>query len=137
MLGRMLVSDVLKEILPEPLRIAFYKRFCLTQADILECVYSQPYPNRFLASFSPFLLEHLYASEIYSLVEKCLTAFLERNVMQYDYREYPVHFVGSIAWHYRNILRKIADNKGISVNIIAESPMEELLKYYGILKIEN
>lgn len=132
MLGRMLVSNVLKGILSEPLRKAFFKRFGLTQADIMEHVYRQPFPNYFLASFSPFLLEHIDAPEIYSMVEKCFTVFLERDVMQYDYRHYPVHFVGSIAWHYRDVLIKTVEKKGLSVGRILKSPMTGLLHYYGV-----
>ena len=132
MLGRMLLSDVQKGILPEPLRNAFFERFSLTQMEILERVYRRPFPNRFLASLSPFLVEHIDVPEISMLVKKCFTAFIERNVMQYDYQNYPVNFAGSISWYYQDILREVAEDKDIYVGKIVKSPMAGLLQYYGV-----
>ena len=130
MMGRMLASDVLKEILPKPLRDAFYERFQLTQADILEHVYRKPYPNRFLASLSPFLQEHKDTPEIHQLITNSFTSFLSRNVMQYDYRKYPAHFVGSIAHYYKEILTETASTLGVHVGKITQAPIEGLVEYY-------
>ena len=58
-LGKLLVGDVLKNQLPVALQKAFFAEFGLTPAVIMEKVYKQPFPNRFLASLSPFLLRHI------------------------------------------------------------------------------
>ena len=67
----------------------FLKHFDLTAPEIIDRVYRQPFPNRFLASLSPFLAQHLEEPAIRSLVLNSFIAFLRRNVMQYDYKQYP------------------------------------------------
>ncbi|MDR0393918.1 MAG: ATPase [Tannerella sp.] len=131
MLGRMLVGDVLKGIISKPLQDAFFERFRMTQADILDQVYQKPFPNRFLASLSPFLHDHSDEPEIRRIIAGGFHSFLTRNVMQYDYEEYPVNFVGSIARHYEAILRETAAAIGLRTGEIAESPAKGLIGYYN------
>jgi N-acetylglucosamine kinase-like BadF-type ATPase len=133
MLGRMLASDVLKGIISAPLRDAFFERFRMTQADILDQVYQKPCPNRFLASLSPFLHDHSEEPEIRRIVSDAFRSFLTRNVMRYDCENYPVNFVGSIAARYEAILRETASALGLPrVGEIAESPAGGLIRYYNV-----
>ena len=133
MLGRLLVSDILKEILPEHLRGLFFERFKLTQADILDHVYKRPFPNRFLAILSPFLSEHIDVPEIYAIVFESFISFFTRNIMQYDYDKYPAHFVGSVAYHYKEILIAAAKTVKVRTGRILKSPMSGLLDFHNVL----
>ena len=130
MLGRILVSDVLKGVLSKPLRDAFFERFRMTQADILDRVYKGPFPNRFLASLSPFLHERLDEPEIRRIVADSFKSFLSRNVMRYEYRKYAVNFVGSVAYYYGEILREAVEMLGIRAGKIMKNPLEGLVDYY-------
>lgn len=103
-LGKLLVGDILKNQLPATLKEEFLKQFDLTPPEIIDRVYRQPFPNRFLASLSPFIAQHLEEPAIRQLVMNSFIAFFRRNVMQYDYKQYPVHFIGSIAYCYKEIL---------------------------------
>jgi len=131
-LGRILVSDVLKGILSKPLRDAFFEHFHLTQADVLDRVYKQSFPNRFLASLSPFLHEHIDNEEIRELVLDSFKTFLTRNVKHYDYQTYKVNFVGSVAYYYKDILFEAADCTGMKIGKIVQSPMDGLIEYYRV-----
>lgn len=128
-LGKLLVGDVLKNQLPEELREKFLSRFNLTQASIIENVYRQPFPNRFLASLSPFLAENLDQPEIRALVSGSFKAFFQRNVRQYDC-SHPVHFIGSIAHHYREVLQETAQELDIRTGTIVQSPIDGLIQYH-------
>ncbi|WP_373830478.1 BadF/BadG/BcrA/BcrD ATPase family protein, partial [Bacteroides heparinolyticus] len=48
-LGKLLVGDLLKNQMTPGLKEKFLKQFDLTPADIIDRVYRQPFPNRFLA----------------------------------------------------------------------------------------
>lgn len=133
-LGKLLIGDVLKDQLPPALKEQFLAQYELTPALIMDRVYRQPFPNRFLAGFSPFILEHLDEPAIWELVTRSFLAFFTRNVKQYDYLELPVHLVGSVAWHYQDILKDIASDLGICLGTIAQSPMEGLVRYYGEIR---
>lgn len=131
-LGRLLVGHLLKNQLGEELKERFLSEYGLTVADIIERVYRQPFPNRFLASFSPFIARHLDDPRMRQLVLDAFRDFFVRNVMQYDgYADHPVHFVGSVAYHYQPLLRDTAEGLGLRVGTIAQSPMEGLRGYYS------
>jgi CRISPR/Cas system-associated protein Cas7 (RAMP superfamily) len=51
--------------------------------------------------------------------------------MQYDCRNYPVHFSGSIAYHYREILAEAVKESGLQLGDIQKSPMEGLIRFHG------
>lgn len=129
-LGRLLVGDILKNQTSVGVRERFFQKFGLTQADIIERVYRRPFPNRFLAGLSPFLAENLHEPEIYRLVYDSFSAFLRRNVMQYDYTHYPIHFSGSVAYYYQDVLRRAASDLHLQVGEIVRGPMEGLIAYY-------
>lgn len=129
-LGKLLVGDILKNQLPSTLKDAFLKQFNLTGPDIIDRIYRQPFPNRFLASLSPFLAQHMEEPAIHSLVLNSFLAFLRRNVMQYDYKQFPVHFIGSIAYYYKKILQEALEQTDIKLGKILQSPMEGLIQYH-------
>ena len=132
-LGKILVGDLLKNQLGEELKEKFLAQYHLTTAEIIDRVYRQPFPNRFLASLQPFMEDNLDNEAIFYLVMEAFSHFIARNVMQYDYQHLPVHFTGSVAYAYRKVLEKSAELTGIQLGIITNSPMEGLIKYYGQL----
>lgn len=131
-LGKLLVGDILKNQLSPAVKEAFLKQFDLTAPEIIDRVYRQPFPNRFLASLSPFIAQHLEEPGIRRLVLNSFIAFLRRNVMQYDYTQYPANFIGSVAYCYREILQEAAQETGVSIGKILQSPMEGLIRYHTV-----
>lgn len=129
-LGKLLVGDLLKGILPERLKSLFLEQYGLTPAYIIDKVYRQPFPNRFLAGFAPFLAEHLNEPSIYRLVADSFYAFIYRNVKQYHRDDCEVSFVGSIAYFFRDILSAVASDTGIVLGKIVQNPMDGLLQYH-------
>ena len=132
-LGKRLVGDLLKSQLPAELKEEFLESYHLTPADIIERVYRQPLPNRFLASLSPFIHAHIDQPQVRELVADSFRSFIRRNVMNYDYMQHPVHFVGSVAWYYSNILRQTAKEMGLNVGNIEQSPMPGLVIFHTTL----
>ncbi|KAA6315633.1 hypothetical protein EZS27_033938, partial [termite gut metagenome] len=107
-LGRTFLSDVLKRLAPKYLTDNFYDTFRITDDDILESVYNHSFPNRFLATVSYFLNDYIDDDYVYNLLVNNLRNFFIRNVCQYDYKDYPIRFVGSAAYSWSNILCDIA-----------------------------
>ena len=129
-LGKLLVGDILKNQMTPELKEKFLSQFNLTPADIIDRVYRKPFPNRFLASLSPFLAQNLNEPCIHSLVLNSFKSFLKRNVMQYDYQNHEVHFIGSVAYYYKDVLAQATDEMGIRLGTILKSPMEGLIAYH-------
>lgn len=130
-LGKRLVSDAFKNQLPDSIREKFLSTYGLTLSGILDNIYRNPSPNKFLASLVPFLSDNLWNPYIYSLVLKELTKFVRRNVAMYPgAHTLDLSFTGSIAYHFAKILREAAESLGYRVTSIAETPMEGLLAYH-------
>jgi len=129
-LGKLLIADCLKKQLPDWLSEKLLDEYELTPVQILENVYKKPFPNRFLAKFSPFILEHIEEPSIFNLVYDSFDSFLARNVMQYPLEEIKVGFIGSIAHYFRDTLEIVASERGIVISEIAKSPMDGLIKYH-------
>ena len=130
-LGKMLVGDLLKNQLPEGLKEAFLKQYSLTPAMIIERVYRQSFPNRFLASLSPFLKQNIEIPEIRIIVLNSFKDFINRNVKQYDYQNNLLHFIGSIAFYYQDILKEAIQECGMNTGSIVQTPMDGLVLYHA------
>lgn len=130
-IGRKFLVDYLRENMPQDLRAQFHQRFPLTREEFLERIYQQERPSAFLASFTKFIFQHLKSPYCYKLVYSSFAEFYENNVMKYEnYQNLKVHFTGSIAFYFCDILRQVANDKGITVKNILEGPIAGLTLYH-------
>ena len=131
-LGKLMVGDLLKNQMNPELKEKFLKQFDLTPADIIDRVYRKPFPNRFLASLSPFLAQNINEPCVHELVLNSFKAFFKRNIMQYEnYQNLKVNLIGSVAFYYKEVLAEAAEAMGIQLGTIIQSPMEGLIKYHA------
>ena len=130
-IGRKFLVDYLREIMPENLRVQFNQRFPLTREEFLEKVYQHERPSAFLASFTKFIFQHLKEPYCYQLVSTSFSEFYENNVMKYEnYKNLKVHFTGSVAFYFSDLLPQVANDKGITVKNILEGPIAGLTLYH-------
>ena len=130
-LGKTLVTDYYRKDMPEHLRVIFKERFGLNKDAFLTAIYQEPMPGRFLASFAKFINEHISEPYMYKLVYDAFTTFIIKNVVKYEgYKEVPVHFTGSVAYYFNNILRKVAVDQGIYIKHITEHPIAGLTLFH-------
>ncbi len=131
-LGKLMVGDLLKNQMTPELKEKFLAQFNLTPADIIDRVYRKPFPNRFLASLSPFLAQNISEPCVHDLVLNSFKAFFKRNIMQYEnYQNLKVNLIGSVAYYYKEVLAEAAEAMGIQLGTIIQSPMEGLIKYHA------
>lgn len=135
-IGKRLVGDCLKHQLPEEICELFYEETHLTASAIIQKVYCEQMPNRFLASLSPFCARHRDNPAIHEFLVDCFREFFLRNVMCYklsapDETDLGVYFVGSIAYFYRNELSEAANMLNLTVKKIVQTPLEGLVDYHS------
>ena len=131
-LGKTFLSDVLKGLAPKDLMSNFFDKFRITPNEVMESVYNRPFPNRFLSTLSYFLADHTDNDYAYHLITDNLRRFFTRNVCQYDYKSYPIRFVGSLAHTYATMLREVAREFGIELEVIEETPMNGLIEFHAL-----
>lgn len=130
-MGRKLLGDYFKEMMPAALRDEFTQRFALTREEALNRVYRSEKPNQFLAQFVPFLSEHENSFYCQGLVQQSFMEFFERNVAKLPgYTSYPIGFIGSVAFHFSQLLNNTASYFGYEKTIILKDPIDGLGTYY-------
>jgi len=130
-IGRKFLVDYLRKKLPDTLAQQFHARFPYSREEFLEKVYQEEKPSAFLASFAKFIFHHLKEPYCYQLIYSSFAEFYENNVMKYhNYQNLKVHFTGSIAFYFSDILRQVANDKGITVKNILEGPIAGLTLYH-------
>ncbi len=131
-LGRTLVSDILKNQFPQSLTKQFFETYKVTRSEILENVYKKPFPNRYLANFTKFLLNYIHEEVVTNLIIDSFEKFFKRNIEQYPHaKNYEIHFTGSVAWYFSDLLKQAALNQGFKTGLITANPMERLLVYHA------
>ncbi len=130
-LGRKLVSGVLKKQLPGIVIENFFKEYPFTPAGILDNVYNMPFPNRFLGQFTRFIADNIHVPELQAIVTSSFDEFMIRNVLQYpEARKFPVHFTGSVAYHFRPFLEELLTKYRLRSGLFTLTPMENLVRYH-------
>ena len=130
-LGKKLLKEYLRGAMPTHIAQKINERFGLTVEEVLRKTYKEPLPNRFLASFAKFIFQNVKDPYLYKLVYNAFSVFFENNVMQYEnYKNKKVHFTGSVAFYFSNILRQVANDKNIMVKNIVENPIAGLTLYH-------
>ena len=130
-LGKKLISDILKNQLPQWLIREFFENYQTSLAEIMENVYKQPYPSRYLAGYTQFLSKYIKVPEIENIVIAGFQDFVTRNLMQYAQVHYtPIYFTGSIAFHFQPQLTKVVKEQNLLPGKIEQAPMSGLIAYH-------
>lgn len=129
-----LIALLLQEKLPSAMLKDFHDTYKLGRPEILDHIYNKPMPNRFLASFTPFLLKYAEVPECKEIILGNFTKYFFYYVLRFPLgkRGISVSFTGSIAFRFQSYLRQVANEMDIRVNSIVQHPMDGLVKYHCI-----
>lgn len=131
-LGKTLIADYIKNQMPENILAEFKKFYNGTYLDVVNHVYKQPFPNRWLANFTKFMYEKREDDYIHNMIVNSFTLFFNRNIKQFDsWKNTEVGFVGSIAYYFEKELKEAAQKCEISVSEIYQNPIEGLIEYHS------
>lgn len=130
-LGKNFIADVMKNQISAEIGERFFAQMELTPAEVINRVYRQPFPNRFLATFTRFMNENKHEPEIAAIIERCFVQFFERNIKQYDYKALDVNVIGSIGYYFRPMLESAAARLGIRIGKIEQTPIEGLIRFHS------
>jgi len=129
--GKILLKQFLTNQLPDEIHQALSQDFKLNRDVIVENVYMKPHANVYLASFMKVLSENKQNPWVQQLIQQGMEAFFQSHVLCYkNHQRVPVHFIGSIAYHFEENLRKVADNLQVNVGTIIKKPIFGLVNYH-------
>ncbi|MCU0442568.1 MAG: hypothetical protein MUE96_09230 [Bacteroidia bacterium] len=132
-IGKQLLIHYLYRELPTDLAEAFSNTYQLNKENILEHIYQKPMPNRFAASFTPFISKHLAHPYLQQLVSDAFDAFFKHHVSSYNqYQQYPLAAIGSIATVFEKQLRTTAKRYGVNISQIIKEPIQGLIQFHTL-----
>lgn len=130
-LGKMFFNALFKGDLPEELKNMYLEETRQTYDDVIRRVYREQNANRYLASTSLFLANHLDVRPLVDIVEQNFEQFFVKNVCKYGRPDLPVAAVGSIAFAYSDIFNKVAARHGYQVTRVIKEPIDALVGYHS------
>jgi N-acetylglucosamine kinase-like BadF-type ATPase len=134
-LGRQLIRAYYFNKMPDDLARKFEKAYDLDADVIKHNLYKEPNPNAYLATFAKFLIENKDEPFIQKIVFAAMEDFVEFYIKQYDnYREVPVHFIGSIAFYLKDELKIVLDKHNIHLGNVLRRPIDGLIAYHSLAK---
>lgn len=131
-IGRELIRAYFLNQMPENLKTEFQQQFDLNLSFVLENVYRKPKANAYLADFSRFAYDQKENAFIQDLVKKCFREFTELMLKPYHPgQELPVHFVGSVAFYFQDLLREVLQQQGLKAGNFIHKPIDGLVKFHA------
>lgn len=131
--GKILIRDYLNEEVPNKIAAEIE----LSPMEIKKELYSQAFPNRFLATFFPLLCTQRKEKYIHSLIRDQIQLLEEKGISPLDpSKNLPITFVGGVAIQLKQELNTQFEQKR-NVEFI-ERPIQKLVEFHlNDLKKEN
>ena len=130
-IGRRMLKDYLEERMPTHLRAMFHDSYGMTHSQLLDRLYSQPYPNRFLASLTPFAAQHQDDPYITDLLHGCFGSFFNQLDYFDEFRTMPLNLVGGIVRTFLPAIRQAAESHRVTLGTLLPDPMQGLVQYHS------
>lgn len=141
-LGKHFLADCLKGLLPEDVQNAFVGEYGIDVSGVIDRVYRQPLPNRYMAGFVPFLHKYKNEEKVRAIIIEEFSRFVERNLLIYyssipgcdeaeAKKSLPVHFVGSVAHYFKSELEEVLSDYGLTLGRIEQAPLRRLASYHA------
>ena len=129
--GKKLLAAKLYHTLPPEVAADFDRTYGFSKSDIIDKVYREPDPNVFLASFMTFIGKHKEQPLFQAWLEEGFQAFVDVHVKCFsNWQSEPVHFIGSVAYHFQEEPRAVCEANGVTVGAIIKKPIDGLASYH-------
>lgn len=130
-IAKALLRGIFYQNFSQELIDAFFKKYPIDNAQLLQKIYKEPQGNRYLASFVPFCKENIHHPQIEGIVLNAFEQFYLEHLQKLpEIKTYPVHFIGSIAFHFEAQLQKIATRHDFTLGRIIQKPLSKIIMQY-------
>ncbi|XRE42588.1 hypothetical protein ACIVBQ_000792 [Tenacibaculum discolor] len=129
--GKQLLRDFYYDKMPKRIASAFKASFELDTDTVKMNLYRKPYPNMYLASFAKFMLEYKDEKYIRKMIKKGVQEFFKYRILPFEKDKHtPIHFIGSIAYYFQDILEKVALKNNLIVTDVIQRPIDNLVDFH-------
>jgi N-acetylglucosamine kinase-like BadF-type ATPase len=129
-LGKLLLQAYFYRELPDDIQSDFEREYPEGKRAIINKVYAGS-ANVYCASFATFLAARKQHAFVQKLIIDAFDEFLRRNVQKYaGYNNLPINFVGSIAFHFKDLLEIALAEKNLKLGNVIKKPIEPLVDFH-------
>ncbi len=129
--GRHLIRAYYFNKMPVDLAKEFEKKYDIEPDTVKHNLYKEPNPNAYLATFAKFLIKHKDTDFCKKFIYEEMESFIENYIKQFDnYKEVPVHFIGSIAFYLKEELGEVLTKHQIKLGNVLRRPIDGLIEYH-------
>ena len=135
-LGKALIKKALDEDL-EPMLVDAMEHFAGKKLlEIRRSVHLALKMNVALASWAPFIQQHIQYTEIREMVIERFILFIQKTILKYqEGKTLRAGFTGSVAHYFKKELLEACEKTGINPGLILQKPGEALMQFH--LKNDN
>jgi N-acetylglucosamine kinase-like BadF-type ATPase len=102
------------------------------KSEILDNVYEKGSPNVYMASFTRFMSQNIEHPVVQKMLYESFATFIDRNVRKYkNHISLPVHFIGSVAYHFRQIIQYVLDERAMITGNFIQKPIDHLVNFHS------
>lgn len=131
-MGKKVINYYAYKTFDGELRDAFENSFGNDINSILNNIYKQPFPNRYIAGFSRLLSENRGHYMVENIIEDSINEFFHQHVLKYrESWKYPLHFTGSVAYSFKDVIKDFCNHSGIVLGNITKNPLKGLISYHN------
>lgn len=114
------------------LKMSFEMLFGDDLPTILRSLYREPFPNRYLAQMVQVLTANRGHYMVENIVEDCINDFFHHHILKYRQSwKQPLHFTGSIAYHFKDVIDELCRQYELELGTINQSPLKGLINYHS------
>jgi len=130
-MGRSFINALFKRQLSPEITELICRENNIDTSTVIQKVYQEKFPNRYLASFTHIIIKYINHPEISSLVINAFEDFIAHNIRQYDQHErLEIGFVGSVAHYFQDLLRDVLRRNDLMAGPILQAPIDRLSAYH-------
>ena len=134
--GKELLKAYYYRQMPKKLRVLFEQKYNLKEKKVIKKLYQSKTPNKYLASFAPFVFENENHDFIKNMIYQVINLFIKNHILQYtkELETVPLHFVGSIAFHGKDYISNQLNKYNLKASSYVQRPIDNLIEH---IKKEN
>jgi glucosamine kinase len=129
-LGKLLIRAYFYREMPDDIKAKFETKYGDNKREFLNKMYSEG-ANVYLASFATFFSENRADFYIKKLAAEAFGELCKRHILKYEgCHHIPINFVGSVAYHFKDILEVVLEENDLKLGEIIRKPIEALVDYH-------
>ena len=131
-MGKRMLVDYVRGRVSEEARLIIAAAVPYNGDQIIDIIYTKPFPNRFCGQYGRLICENLAVPYFHDLAEDAFCQLFEQIISLYpDYQSYTFNCVGSVGWYFQDVLRPVVARYGMQMGTLLRTPMEGLIRFHG------